>query len=117
MIILVRFRLAHRLDRTFDADLPLERFPVEAQGRVGIFSKLDALSAFQVRIEDEPLSSIPFRSTMRTDGTPEASAVASAIALGSSGSDFSASAIHWRNSPKGSFALNSIICDPRHTLE
>jgi hypothetical protein len=37
--------------------------------------------------------------------------------LGSSGSDFSASAIHWRNRPKGSFEFDSIMRDAGHRLE
>ena len=53
MVILVGLGVAHGFDRAFDADLPSQGFPVEAQGGVGIFGKLHALAAFEVGVEDE----------------------------------------------------------------
>jgi hypothetical protein len=53
VVVFVGLRIAHELDRAFDADLPFQRLPMEAQGRVGILAKLHSLAAFEVSVEDE----------------------------------------------------------------
>jgi hypothetical protein len=49
----VGFRLARRLERAPDADLPAEALPIEQERRLGIVSKLAPLGTFLVGVEDK----------------------------------------------------------------
>ena len=88
---------------------------MKQQRRLGMGQQFAALLAFEVGVEDEaairlaPSASSPFSSTMRTLGKPLSSTLATAMALGSLVSDFSASASHSVNSAKGSSrAMNAL---------
>ena len=70
------------------ADLAAQALPVQHERRLRLRGELAALARFGIGVEHEAVAaSKPFSSTMRTSGRPSASTVASAMALGSFGSD------------------------------